>query len=254
MNKRKLTVVSVFTLIELMLVAAIIAVLLTLLLPALGTARERSKQIFCVNNMKQLFVHTLSYTNDNNGYPYPVFTHAYGDDGYNSSWLTIIYREMIDSNGPMYSESLKSEKKAYGASLNDLDQGGMFLCPNRQGEEYSYGINTSKRDYYNPFKRCDGDGAFDMGTYKRISAIAPDTLLYCDITCASLPSFATQTSILDPDLPIEPNGPFTSGGGEGFYNWNRHETDRCNFFFFDGHGEGRKWGDVTQKTLTYAKD
>ena len=60
-----------FTLIELLIVIAIIAILSAMLLPALSQAREKARQVVCMNNMKQLYFLFHLYSQDNDGWMCP---------------------------------------------------------------------------------------------------------------------------------------------------------------------------------------
>jgi len=60
-----------FTLIELLVVITIISILMALLLPVLGNARESARRIVCANQMRQFSITSTMYTQDFKGWGLP---------------------------------------------------------------------------------------------------------------------------------------------------------------------------------------
>jgi prepilin-type N-terminal cleavage/methylation domain-containing protein/prepilin-type processing-associated H-X9-DG protein len=95
-----------FSIVELMVVIAIMAVLIAILLPTLVNAQKSARKVECQANLRSVGQILLAYVNENNGWLFPV-----GAEGFDGRPTTLGTNRAPNERWPMYA-SFKELKTA----------------------------------------------------------------------------------------------------------------------------------------------
>jgi prepilin-type N-terminal cleavage/methylation domain-containing protein/prepilin-type processing-associated H-X9-DG protein len=117
-----------FTLVELLVVIGIIAILIAILLPALGRARDHANQVKCMANMRQLGAALFMYVGENRG-SLPIGLITNGTNlkpgtytGDSMDWTTLLMKALSKQAGSAYADQ-------QAVNSNTITVRQVFLCP-----------------------------------------------------------------------------------------------------------------------------
>jgi prepilin-type N-terminal cleavage/methylation domain-containing protein/prepilin-type processing-associated H-X9-DG protein len=133
-----------FTLVELLVVIGIIAVLISIILPALSGARRQASTVQCSSNMRQIATAMLMYVQDNKG-RFPAAGMPPLPNIYPNGWW---WPNELVRQGYIKTPGINVYKKP-GSALTDkqYNRANPFRCPEGVDEDYSQGVNFPQGDY-----------------------------------------------------------------------------------------------------------
>lgn len=241
-----------FTLIQLLLVIAIIAILAALLLPALTRARQKALQTVCVSNQKQLALSLQLYAHDYNdaivGYANGDWTFIGGGywvaPGGMDGFETTLSSHTADEDLGIMRDVLRTNNALYPYAPNVLT----YHCP------------SDPRTTLTPEAPHDVGWAFDSySKSENVGGFLTQPATLSGDYWGAPATYTRLVSIQDPSLTFAFVEEIDCRGynhGTWVVNWNQTGTpgfwgdalamshaNASTFAFADGHVESHKWTD-----------
>ena len=253
---------SAFTLIELLTVIAIIGILAAIIIPTVGSVRNKAKSVRCTSNLRQIGIAIRVFANDSKGMmvPYRGESSDPANNGQGWLWseLLIPYMNIKASKLPMLSGSF-AENDYRG------EKDFFYICPSspipvahRSWGNYALHPVIMKSTNLAPpnfpisrVQRPSGviiiaDGSVDVKVGETGGSSSDNASQFFNKT---YPFTTDSTANLNTSVSAERDNPNTDGD-IGWFRYRHNNSVNC--LYLDGHVKSIPFGERT-KEVTYAK-
>ena len=249
-----------FTLIELLIVIAVIAILLSIMLPSLHLAKVRARTAICKSNLRQLHVANSNYVSESQGYYVAAAPDMFDGFGGRLRWHGVRESETVDPDPAknMFDPEL-------GPLASSLADGAVKECPE--------GTDFIREGALNAFEAsCGGYGYNMVGVGSQVykKGYCPEAIVAgmraCEIAQPAAtvmftdtafiqgynPQYLIEYSFCEPPSNVKPGldgGVVESGRPSPSIHF-RH-GERANVMWCDGHASDERlsFSKLSDKTL-----